>query len=1129
MTEQLELDLVALKDASQEEIVQRIFRNFHTIKGNANFFNSYSIFAEIAKIAHAAEDMMSKIRKGEQPVTTSWMNGVLAAFDCLKSLLEKAEQGERNVEEQTSLLNRLYSMLNSPQKELSNSDNKTVQNDSIKEQITVSQTTNVALDTSEKNDSQNTNIANTPIIKNEQVTKNQINQNINEQSTIKEQNNNTKIIKNEQVTKNQINQNINEQSTIKEQNNTQVSNNQNIENTLDSNELEEVIGDFLNESHEIIEQLEIDLVALSDASQTEIVQRIFRNFHTIKGNANFFNAYSIFAEIAKMAHVAEDMIGKIQQGTQPITTAWMNGILAALDCLKFLFEQAEKGTREIKPQVALLQKLQTMLNELSQIQKSKNINTTSTDESTSKNTIKSKEEKKQFNHIILNQSHSLKDSQLSSQEIEEILQDFLNESNEIIEQLDKSLILLEKEPTNTALLDQIFRSWHTLKSNTAFLGFSNISNIAHTSEDVLKEICKGNIILSSTILEVLLQSVDYFKNFFQKLSNNILEEGDTKVILQRLQRCITPTHTQRYVSSFATDDEKETSTIIQKSTRETKEIKKLQSIINQQSASINEAHIVKNTEQTIRVDSTRLDALMNLAGELVLGRNRLNQVMKQLEDKLDDDKLYQEIQSSLDLLNFVTTDLQNAVLKTRMQPIGKIFNRFHRTVRDLAHQLGKEITLVVEGEETELDKTVIDELGEPLTHMLRNSIDHGIETPDIRKKNRKPITGTISLTAYHQGNHIIITVQDDGKGMSRSKIQEKAIQQGLISATEAQLMSDQEIQNLIFMPGFSTAEKVTNVSGRGVGMDVVKTSIEKLHGSVEIHSQENKGTIFVIRLPFTLAIIHTLQVKIAEQIFAIPLHSIVETLRFSVHKVQTISGMSVIDFREQIIPLIYLSDFFDLPTNNANAENIYIVVAEMAEKKVGLVVDDIIGQEEVVVKSMGKLLNNTPGISSACIRGDGKVTLIIDLAGIFKLLPYTLNDENYVSSQKKSTTYSKNVYCVLIVEDSRSERKRTKLILESQKCFKIIEAMDGKDALNKIFSYPIDLVLTDIEMPEFNGYQLTSKIREYKNFKHIPVIAISSHKEMIDRIRGMEAGITLYLSKPFQEEDLLNAIKTVLS
>ena len=1070
--------------------------------------------------------MMSKIRKGEQPVTTDWMNGVLVAFDCLKSLLEKATQGERNVEEQTSLLNHLQSMLNDAEKELPNLENKSIQNASGNEQITNSQTANISIEHSGKSNAQNTSIVNTPIIHNEQEIKTQTNQKINEQSILNEQKNKNQD-NSSQETKTQTNQKINEQSVINEQeNNTQLSNNQNIENTLDSNELEEVIDDFLNESHEIIEQLEIDLVALSDASQTEIVQRIFRNFHTIKGNANFFNSYSIFAEISKIAHVAEDMIGKIQQGTQPITTAWMNGILSALDCLKFLFEQAEKGTREIKPQIALLQKLQTMLDELSQIQKQKKNDSIPIAEITSKITTKSKEEKKQFNRTILNQSHSLKDSKLSSQEIEEILQDFLNESQEIIEQLDKSLILLEKESTNRSLLDQIFRNWHTLKSNTAFLGFSNISNIAHASEDVLKEICQGNIILSSNILEVLLQSIDYFKNFFQKLSNNILEEGDTKTIIQRLQRCITPTHTQRYVSTFSTDDEKEASIIVQKSSNE---VKKIPPIIHQQSTSINEAHIVKNTEQTIRVDSTRLDALMNLAGELVLGRNRFNQVMKQLEDKLDDDKLYQEIQSSLDLLNFITTDLQNAVLKTRMQPIGKIFNRFHRTVRDLAHQLGKEITLVVQGEETELDKTVIDELGEPLTHMLRNSIDHGIETPDIRKKNHKPAIGVISLTAYHQGNHIIITVQDDGKGMSRSKIQEKAIQQGLISSSEAQLMSDQEIQNLIFMPGFSTAEKVTNVSGRGVGMDVVKTSIEKLHGSVEIHSQENKGTIFVIRLPFTLAIIHTLQVKIAEQIFAIPLHSIVETLRLSVHKVQTISGMSVIDFREQIIPLIYLSDFFDLPSNNANPENIYIVVAEMAEKKVGLVVDDIVDQEEVVVKSMGKLLNNTPGISSACIRGDGKVTLIIDLAGIFKLLPYTLNDENYVSSQKKSKTYSKNVYCVLIVEDSRSERKRTKLILESQKCFKIIEAMDGKDALNKIFSYPIDLVLTDIEMPEFNGYQLTSKIREYKNFKHLPVIAISSHKDMIDRIRGMEAGITLYLSKPFQEEDLLNAIKTVLS
>jgi len=537
-------------------------------------------------------------------------------------------------------------------------------------------------------------------------------------------------------------------------------------------------------------------------------------------------------------------------------------------------------------------------------------------------------------------------------------------------------------------------------------------------------------------------------------------------------------------------------------------------------------------EQTIRVETGRLDKLMNLVGELVLGRNRISQTVRLVQEKLQDDRLIQDLSSAVDFLDFVTSDLQRAVLKTRMQPVSKIFNRFTRTVRDIARDLGKEVKLIIEGAETELDKSVIDELGDPLIHLLRNSVDHGIEMPDVRHQMGKNPVGTIILSALHEGNHILISIVDDGKGINPEVIKAKAIKMGLVSAEEAARLPSKEIVDFIFLPGFSTAEKVTNLSGRGVGMDVVKTSIEKLNGIVEITTAVGQGTTFTIRLPLTLAIIQALQIQVAHEIFAIPLTSIIETLRVSAEQIQTISGKEVIRFRNNIIPLIRLHDVFNIPshsqTTGVKKHKFYIVVAGVADKKIGIMVDKIVGQEEVVVKNMGKLLENTPGISGACIGGDGKITLILDLSSLLRLIPHS---SVVVSSQGKTEvgTHAKKIgpVSILVVEDSRSERKRTRMALE-QKGYRVVEATDGKDALNKLMDYSVDLIITDIEMPELDGYRLTAKVRENRKFKSLPVIAISTHKEMIDRIKGMEAGINMYLPKPFEEEELFNAIKNLL-
>lgn len=393
-------------------------------------------------------------------------------------------------------------------------------------------------------------------------------------------------------------------------------------------------------------------------------------------------------------------------------------------------------------------------------------------------------------------------------------------------------------------------------------------------------------------------------------------------------------------------------------------------------------------ETTIRVDIERLDNVMNLVGELVLARNRLFNISSKLEIKYADDELSSALAQVVAGLNLVTTDLQLAVMKTRMQPVKKVFSKFPRMVRDLSRELGKEIELSISGEETELDKSVIEEIGDPLVHLIRNSVDHGIEDKAARKAGGKPEKGTIKLSAEHEGNYIIISVTDDGKGMDPAIIKRKAVEKGVIDEKMAVSLSDKDALNLIFAPGFSTKEKATEISGRGVGMDVVKTNIQRLNGIIEINSVLGQGSEIILKLPLTVAIIQTLIVGVADEVFAIPLNSVIETLRIKESAIQTIDKHEVINLRKSVLSLLRLGDEFGVgenaDRNNAHPgdNEIYVVVIALAEKKIGIVVDDLYGQEEVVIKSLGGYHLGYKGISGATITGDGKVVLIIDVASM---------------------------------------------------------------------------------------------------------------------------------------------------
>lgn len=381
--------------------------------------------------------------------------------------------------------------------------------------------------------------------------------------------------------------------------------------------------------------------------------------------------------------------------------------------------------------------------------------------------------------------------------------------------------------------------------------------------------------------------------------------------------------------------------------------------------------------QSVRVDIDKLDALLNLVGELVINKTRLEQIG--LTHKLTD------LVETIEQMDRVTTDLQSVVMKVRMVPVGQVFNRFPRMVRDLSHGLGKEINLIIQGEETELDRTVIDEIGDPLVHLLRNSIDHGIEKPEERQAKGKNPIGEVRLIARHEGNNVIIMVEDDGKGINPEIIKGIAVKKGLITQVEADKMEANEAVKLVFMPGFSTAEVVTDVSGRGVGMDAVKNKIESLGGMVDVETKINEGSKFKIRLPLTLAIIQALLVNVSEEIYAIPLGSIDSTINIKPTDIKTVQNKEVILLRGQIIPIVRLAKSLNAPeTQQEDQEELFVVIVHIGEMKAGFIVDNLIGQQEIVIKSLGKLLAGIKVIAGATILGNGQVALILDIASLIQ-------------------------------------------------------------------------------------------------------------------------------------------------
>lgn len=684
-------------------------------------------------------------------------------------------------------------------------------------------------------------------------------------------------------------------------------------------EMQEIFEGFMAEAQELLDSASSDLMSLDEepSELDEILNRIFRSFHTIKGNASFMG----LAEVAEITHHAEDILNKLRKHELENSTEITDTLLEVHDLIKEMLELIQAEEDE-------LPNYQHLIDKISILKEGGNLDDN------------------------IQQESSAVDQVLANKEMVTKPGDFSEDELNII---DKAFAEVNKE---------------LVKRKADEIG-STVDKVL-ANEDMFKE--PGDFSEEELVL---------INAAFDEVNNELKGKNKDNSIEQEVIKEAEP--------------KKE---IPQKAEKEKpakkappKEIKKEDTKAKKEPAAKDLK--AKPVSDSIRIDVERMESLMDLSGELVLGRNRIVQISEKLESRIEEeeDEDIKELLEASTQLDFVTSEIQTAVMKMRMVPVGKLFQKAPRIVRDLSKEFGKSINLIKLGEDTEIDRGIIEELNDPLVHMIRNSCDHGIETKEERLESGKPAKGTVTLDASQEGNNIVLKISDDGKGMNADKLKEKAFEKGIITEEQVDSMTEREAYQLIFAPGFSTAAKVSSVSGRGVGMDVVRTNITKLKGMIEIESELGVGTTFIIKLPLTLAIIQGLLVKIQKETYTIPLSSVVEVVAVSTSSLHKVNQQEVIKIREDVFPIIHLDTLLGLPASKVPLNERNVVVVGLGNYRLGLVVDKLLGQQEIVIKSLGDYLGNIEGISGSTILGDGRVIMIIDVADIVRKVYANKNDQ----------------------------------------------------------------------------------------------------------------------------------------
>lgn len=704
----------------------------------------------------------------------------------------------------------------------------------------------------------------------------------------------------------------------------------------------------------------------------------------------------------------------------------------------------------------------------------------------------------------------------------QLLPTFRVEALDHVHALNRGVLTLEKDPKDKRLLESLLRTAHTLKGSAIIAGFKRIAELAHKFEDALDRIREGRLKLKDEHFDLLFQALDSVLPLLErKISWS--EKGVAYPHVVNLEKKIN--------AAFGLHGEKAPPSPVEE-------------------GPFPPELVLEGSGDTIRVDVEKLDNLVNLAGELVTNRISFDQRIQELSGLLSDvenfdrrlaglgEKIGREvidesenIKNKLDQLersfsltarrlDMVNSGLQEGIMKTRMLPLSTLFNVFPRSVRDLSKKEDKSIILEVQGGDAELDRSVLQEMEDPVMHLIRNAVTHGIERAGMRKERGKPVDGRITLSAYQQGGLVVIEVADDGNGINSDEIRKKALERNIVTEAEAEQMSRDQILQLVFTPGFTTQNTATQEAGRGVGLDVVRTNVERLKGQLEISSEPGKYAKFTIKLPLTLAIVSALMVKSCGRVFAIPLTSLEETRRITSEEIGSIETKQVMQLRERIVPLARLDELLGLRKKGVTEKKYRMVaIVRAIEKQLALVVDEFLGKHEIVIKTLGDHLAPVNNIAGSTILGTGEVSLILDIPALIETAATIAGRP----AAKTGLGAAREAGSILVVEDSPTFAKSERLILESAG-YRVAVAGNGREALERMAREKPDLVITDIVMPVMDGLELMARMKENDLYRDIPVIVVTGKEDEAFRRKSLELGVNTYIVKSsFDQAALLDA------
>ncbi len=741
----------------------------------------------------------------------------------------------------------------------------------------------------------------------------------------------------------------------------------------------EMLNLFIADSRELLDDAEPQIIVMEKSAldsgkiDQEALNAVFRLFHSVKGSASFLKLHNVI----RVTHEAETLLDIMRQGEVTIEPGYVDLLIGAVDLVRNILDVLE----ERQSDTGFEDSAEKISNELTKTIHSLSCRNQVDTEKEENNVLPSPEETKPMNNPI-NEANEIP-AEKNSEDIlnsDEILEHFIEEANELLDEAENVLLQLEGLPDDLELANNCFRFIHSFKGNAGFLGFEPLEKVSFHVENILGEIREGRQACSSITISFLLYAVDALRNAVALINDgNDPEIPGIDELVKRLEKLIVPAaekpvetaSVQPLKKSEEYTENKEEQSLQTKTPPETG--KKTPAVEDGKENAAPEKQPQQAQQQAIRVDVGKLDTLLDLVGELVIAEAMVvnNQTLRDLQ--------MDGIEKTVTQLDKITREIQEVSMSMRMIPIGGTFRKMVRLVRDLANKGNKKVNLEIIGEETEVDKTIIEHISDPLVHLIRNAMDHGIEKPEERKAVGKPETGRLTIEAKHSLGEVWIIIEDDGKGLDREKILQKGVERGLVHSGDTDL-KDEEIWKLIFEPGFSTAEQVSDISGRGVGMDVVKKNIEKLRGRVDVRSKPGKGTMFVVRIPLTLAIIEGMVVKVGQTRYIIPIVSIKESFQAGADQITyTPDKLEIVSVRGELLPVLRLHELYDIePLYRELSDGILMIVAS-DENKCCLFVDELIGQQQIVIKGLPAYLGYAKGISGCAILSDGDISMILDI------------------------------------------------------------------------------------------------------------------------------------------------------